>query len=144
MPPSVMSSPLPVIEPGSPVALRAAVIVLGLLAGVSVAMSALPLMTLALIPVLAWACWPAAPAWRSMVFLAGRNVALDASGEQAEALLLQRRGPLTVITLRVHDKLRRVVLTTPGTLRADQRRLLSLWFARDDGAPSPDAGAAHV
>lgn len=82
MPPFVMSSPLPRIDVKPPHALRAALLVLALLAGTAVGMSDAPAWIALAIPVLLWIEWPkthAAIAWSSDI---------------------ARRGPLVVVSRR--------------------------------------------
>ena len=144
MPPFVMSSPPPVIDLAPSRTLRAALVVMAVLAAVSVVLSALPLAAVLLVPVLLWSAWPATPAWRAVAFANDGAVVLQGPETPAEAVLLQRRGPLTVLVLRARDRLERFVFTTPGTLRADQRRQLTLWFDRHAARSQPQGWLPNV
>ena len=130
MPPSKMSSPPATIELRRSRALCAALLALALLAGVAVALSDAPAATFAVIPALLAMAWPKAPRWRAVGFGSDGLARLAGTDDTARVERLQRRGPLTVLAVRLGGRVHRLLFITPGTLRADQRRRLSLWFGR--------------
>ena len=107
------------IESEPPRALRAAVLALGALAGVACALSEAPAWVGLAIPVLAWLEWPRRPEWR--VLALGSDATLD--GEPVEAMRVQRRGPLAVLSWRAKGRTQRHVFLAG----AQERRALALW-----------------
>ena len=73
------------------------------------------------VPVLVWLEWPRRPAWR--VLALGSEASVDA--EPVDAMRVQRRGPLAVLSWRVQGRTRRHAFLAG----AAQRRALSLWAA---------------
>jgi hypothetical protein len=139
-----MSSPPATIELRASRGLCAALVVLAGAAGVAVGLSDAPWATLAVIPALLAMAWPAAPRWRALAFGSDGALRLIGPDTDARAEGLQRRGPLTVLALRAGGRVHRLVLVTPGTLRADERRRMSLWFERHAGRSQRQGIAAHV
>ena len=144
MPPSVMSLPPATIELRTSRTLRAALLALAALAGLAVGLSDAPMATYAVIPALLAMGWPKAPRWHAIAFGSDGVARLAGPDGSARVEALQRRGPLTVLVLRVGNEMHRVLFTTPGTLRADQRRGLSLWFERHAPRAGREEPLAHV
>jgi len=148
MPLSDMSSPPLRIELRPSRAVCVALVLLALLAAIALLLSAAPAWILAVVPLLLAFAWPrvARNGWRELVLRAdGSAAALAAAGdEQAfEPYRLQHRGLLTVLTVKVQDRMQSY-LFTPGTLGAGDRRRLVLWFDRHVSSINETEASAHV
>jgi hypothetical protein len=143
-----MFSPPLRIEPRPSMLLRVVLLILAALATVSLLLSAVPAIGVLLVPVLLFAAWPRKDAAmdRTLVFRSdGTVTAVDGDGNEhdLEPKLLQRRGPLTLLTMLDGEKLHRW-LWLPDTLDAQASRRLGLWFAQHLPANRPAGDAAHV
>jgi len=148
MPLSDMSSTPLRIELRPSRAVRVALVLLALLAAIALLLSAAPASILVMVPLLLAFAWPRAAknGWRELVFRAdGSAAALTAAGEEeaVEPCRLQHRGLLTVLTVKVQDRMQSY-LFTPGTLGAGDRRRLVLWFDRHVSGINETEASAHV
>jgi hypothetical protein len=147
MPPSAMSSPLR-IELRPSLALRLCLLALGVLAGLALWLSAAPGYLMPVPALLLALAWPRrrrdAPV--AVVLRGDGTLAwLDAGGDEHEATprALQRRGPLTVMTLAQGTRSTAHVFT-PETLAAAERRRLAQWFERHVSSSDSPSPVAHV
>lgn len=128
-----MSSPLRIELRPAP-GIGAILLGLAALAVVAVLLSSLPAWSIVAVPVLLALAWPRAvrQGARELVLRDdGSAVLLGADDEEIEAepLRLQRRGWLTVLTLKAKGRML-VQLFTPASLDAAATRRLCLWFDR--------------
>ncbi len=128
--------------------LRAALLMLAALAMVSLLFSAVPAIVALLVPVLLLVAWPRNDGAmdRTLVFRSDGTVTAvggDGNEHELEPKLLQRRGPLTLLTMADGGQLYRW-LWLPDTLDAQASRRLGLWFAQHLPANRPAGDAAHV
>jgi hypothetical protein len=146
MPPSAMSSPLRIeLQPSR--LLRAALLLLASLALTALWLSAAPSWVMLAPPLLLALAWPRATSNppRSLV-LRGDGTAVELRGDDERdvvLLRLQRRGPLSVLTLGTGAE-RRTHLFTPETLPSQARRQLALWFERHVSSTASTSPVAHV
>jgi hypothetical protein len=141
-----MSSPPLRIELRTSGLLRAALVVLAALAMAALWRSAAPSWTAVLPCVFLLLAWPRRLRWRALALRGDGSVALldDATGETpVEPRALQRRGPLTVLTVQL-DARRLSFVFLPDTLERNLRRELVLWFARHLPVEGQARAGAHV
>jgi hypothetical protein len=144
---SAMSSPLRIELRPAP-ALKLCLVLLAVLAGASVWLSAAPAWVSALPPLLLLASWPRRPADAPVALVLRSDGTLawidrEAREHEATAERLQTRGPLTVLSLRRGAR-RCTHVFTPDTLAAQTRRQLALWFERHVSSPDSPSPVAHV
>jgi hypothetical protein len=143
-----MSSPPLRIELRTSGLLRAALVALAALASIALWRSAAP----PWMPALPWMmlpfAWPRVRGerWSALALRGDGTASLldDASGETpVEPRVLQRRGPLTALTVQLGQR-RLAFVFLPDTLDRRLRRELVLWFARNLPVDGRVRAGAHV